>query len=94
MRSSTAILYLFSKIGNFSLFRPITSHSLVVVVQHGLAAPSSILLAPSVSSPCPDANGGIDLLMAKSSDWLTLRLVRVNQMWKGESSESPVMEGY
>ena len=57
---------------NFSLSGPATGHSLAASVRHGLAAPSSVLLAPLVSSPCPDTNGGIDLLAISSSEGLTL----------------------
>ena len=74
---------------DFSLSRLITGHSPIASVRRGLTTPY-VLLASPVSSPCPDANGGIDLL----ENWLTLRLVRVNQMRKGESSEFSVMEGY
>ena len=78
----------------FSLSRPATGHSPAASVQRGLAAPSSVLLAPPGSSPCPDTNGGIDLLAIESSDCLTLQLSRANHMWKGESTEFSVMEGY
>ena len=57
---------------DFSLFGPATSHSPVASVRCGLVAPSSVLFAPLVSSPCPDANRGIDLLAIESSDLLTL----------------------
>ena len=72
---------------NFSLSRPVTGHSPAVSVRHSLAAPLFALLVPLISSPCPNANGGIDPLAIGSSDWLTLRLPRTNQMWKGESTE-------
>ena len=52
-----------------------------------LITPSSVLLAHSISSPCPDVNGGIDPLAIGSSDWLILRLPRTNKMWEGESTK-------
>ena len=51
---------------------PATGHSTAASVRHGLTAPSFNLLAPPISYPCSDANGGIDLLPIGSSDWLTL----------------------
>ena len=62
----------------FSLSRLATDHSPTTSVWHGLAAPLSTLLAPPVSSSCPNANGGIGPLAIGSSDWLTLRLPRTN----------------
>ena len=78
----------------FSLSGPVIGHSHAASIQRGLAGPSSIMLAHPVSSPCTDANGGIDFLAIGSSDWLTLRLLRKNQMWKGESTKLQVTEGY
>ena len=46
----------------------LTGRSHAAGVQHDPVAPSSTLLAPPVSSPCPDANGGIDLLAIGSLD--------------------------
>ena len=65
---------------DFSLSRPTTGHSPASSVRRGLAAPSSTLLAPPVSSLCPNANGGIGPLAIGSSDWLTLRLLWANQV--------------
>ena len=67
------LIHLFQDRG-FSLSRHTTSHSLAASVRHGLTAPSSALLAPHVSSPCLDTNGGIGPLAIGSSNWLTLRL--------------------
>ena len=64
---------------DFSLFRPVIDHSPAASVRHGLAAPSSVLLAPLVSSPCPEAKGGIGPLTIGSSDWFTLLLPWTNQ---------------
>ena len=72
---------------DFSQSRLATSHSSTARVRHGLAAPSSAWLTPPVSSPCPDANGGIGPLAIGLLDWLTLRLPRKNKMWKGESTK-------
>ena len=69
------LVHLFQDRG-FSLSGPTTSHSRVASFRHGLAAPSSVFLAPPVSSSCPNANGGIDLLAIGSSECL-----------KGESIE-------
>ena len=52
----------------FSLSRPITGHSLTASIRRGFEASLSVLLAPPVSSPCREANGGIDLLEVGSSD--------------------------
>ena len=46
------LVYLFQDHG-FSLSRPATGHSPATSVRHGLAALSSALIAPLVSSPCP-----------------------------------------
>ena len=78
MHNWTVILYIFSKIVTFFLSGSATGHSLAVSVRRDLATLSSILLASHISSPCPDANGGIDLLAIRSSDCLTLRLPRAN----------------
>ena len=71
----------------FSPFRPIISHYSAVSNWLGLTSPSYVLLASPVSSPCPDANGGIDLLAICSSNWLTLQLPWTNQTWKRESTK-------
>ena len=79
-------MHLFQDHG-FSLSGPATGHSPTTSIRCGLAAPSSVLRAPPVSSPCPDANGGIDPLMIGSLNWLTLWLPRMNQMWEEGSVE-------
>ena len=56
--------------------------------------PSSALLAPLFSSPCLDANEGIDLRATESSGCLTLHSCQTNQIWKGEPLELLVMKGY
>ena len=48
---------------DFFLYGPTTGHSLVACVRRELATPSFVSLAPPASSPCLDANGGIDLLV-------------------------------
>ena len=53
---------------SFSSSGHATSPSPIQIVQHELVTPSSALLAPPVSFPCPNANGGIDLLEIGSSD--------------------------
>ena len=55
----------------FSLSRLATGHSPFASVRYDPVTPSSILLAPLVSSPCTNANGGNPLVIG-SSDWLTL----------------------
>ena len=55
------LLHLFQYRG-FSLSGSATGHSPATNVRRGLVAPSFVLLAPLVSSPCLDADGGIDLL--------------------------------
>ena len=77
---------------SFFLSRSTTSHSPTAIVQHEFVTPSSILLAPLSSSPCLDANGGINLLAIRSSDWLTLRLPRENNA-KGGTDRVPSDEG-
>ena len=79
---------------DFFLFGPATGHSLVASTRRDPATPSSVLLTPSVSSPFLDANRGIDPLAIGSLDWLTLRLPRMNQTWKGESTKFQVKKGY
>ena len=56
---------------DFSLSRPATGHSPFASVRYDPVTPSSILLAPLVSSPCTNANGGNPLRIG-SSDWLIL----------------------
>ena len=80
MQSSTAILHISStNITFFFLPGPVTGRSHVAGVQHDLVTPSSVLLVPSVSSPCLGVNGGIDFLAIGSSGCLTSRLPRTNQ---------------
>ena len=91
----TAILHVsFAKIAFF--FPPGLANDRfhVVDVQRNPAIPSSTLLAPLVSSPCLDANEGIDLWATGSSGCLTLQLCQKNQMWKGELSELLAAKGY
>ena len=52
------------------------------------------LVVPPAFSPCPDTNGGIDLLLIGSPGCLTLRLPRMNQMWNGGSTKLQVTKGY
>ena len=63
-------------------------------VQRDPAIPSSILLAPPVSSPCLDTNEEIDLRATGSSSCWSLQLCQTNHMWGGESSELLVAKGY
>ena len=65
---------------DFFLFGIATGHSSTASVRRDRATPSSIFLAPLISSPCLDANGGIDPLAIGSSDSLTLLLPRTNQI--------------
>ena len=53
---------------DFSLSGPATGHFPAASIRCGFATPSSTLLAPPVSSPCPNANGGIGPLAIGSSD--------------------------
>ena len=46
----------------FFLLGLVTSHSHAASIQLDPVTPSSASLVPFISSPCPDANGGIDLL--------------------------------
>ena len=85
---------LFSQDHTFFLFGLAKNHFHTADVQRDPAIPSFALLAPSVSSPCLDANEGIDLRATESSGCLTLQLCQMNQMWKGESSELLVVKGY
>ena len=62
-------------------------------VQHNLATPSSTLHVPYVSSLCPGANRGIDLLAIGSSGCLTSQLPWTNQTWEVELTELPMTEG-
>ena len=50
---------------------PAAGHSHAVSARPNLATPSSILLVPLAFSPCPESNGGIDLL----ADWFIGMLV-------------------
>ena len=75
------------QVRSFFLPGTTTNHPHVASVQHELIAPTYVLLAPPASSPSPDANGGIDLQVFDAPDCLTLQLLRVDQMQKGESKE-------
>ena len=69
MEGSTAILLISStKIEFFFLPGPTTGHSHAIGIQNYPITPSSALLVPHVSSPCSDANGGIDPLALGSPD--------------------------
>ena len=78
----------------FSQSEPTIGHSPIASVRRGLTTPSSALLSPLVSSPCPNANRGIGPLAIGLSDWFTLWLPRMNQTWKGESTKVYVVKGY
>ena len=62
----------------FCQSKPTTGHSHVVSARHYLATPSSILLVPLAFFSCPDANGGIDLLVIGSLECSLSRLPRAN----------------
>ena len=87
------LVHLFQDHGFFQS-RPATGHSHATSVQHDLATPSSVLLVPPTLSSCLDANRGINLLVIDLSDYLSLRLPRTNQTWKGESTGFQVKKGY
>ena len=53
-------------------------HSRVISARLDLATLLSILLISLAFSPCPDANGGIGLLLIGSSERSSLHLPRVN----------------
>ena len=55
---------------------PRTGRSRVVSAQPDLATPSSVLLVPLAFSPCPNIEGGIDLLAIGSSECLSSQLPR------------------
>ena len=78
----------------FFLPRPTNDRFHVANVQRDPTIPSSILLAPPVSSSYLDANEGIDLRATGSSSCLSSQLYQTNQMWKGELSELLVGKGY
>ena len=80
------LVYLFQD-RDFSQSGLATGYSPAASVRRGRTAPSFALLAPPVSFPCPNANGGISPLAIGLPNWLTLRLPRMNQTWKGESTE-------
>ena len=50
---------------------PATGHSRFVSAQPDLATPSSVLFVPLAFSPCPESNGGIDLLTIGRSECLS-----------------------
>ena len=72
MQLNRYLVHLFQDHG-FSQSGPATGHSRAASIRHGLATPLSALLAPPVSSPCPNANGGIGPLVIRLPDWLTLQ---------------------
>ena len=53
-------------------FCPMAGHSHAANDQHDLTTPSSVVLVPPAFSPCPDVNGGLDLLAIGSLECLTL----------------------
>ena len=63
-------------------------------VQRDPTIPSSVVLPPSVSSPCLDTNEEIDLRATGSPGCWSLNLCQTNQMWGGEPSELLVAKGY
>ena len=79
MHSSTAILFIFSKIMAFLylssqlVILPLQAFSMALQFRHLFCL---VLLFPLY----PNANEGIDLLVIGSSNWLTLRPPRTNQM--------------
>ena len=76
---------LFSQDRAFFLPRPANDRFHAANVRCDLVIPSFSLLAPPASSPSPDANGGIDLQGFDALNCSTLRLLRVDQIQKGES---------
>ena len=64
---------------NFFQSRPAIDHSRVVSARPGLVTLLSVLLIPLAFSPCPDANGGIGLLVVGSPECSSLRLLWANQ---------------
>ena len=82
-----AFWHILSKFEGFFLPGTATNHSHVASVQRELVTLASISPTPPASSPSPDANGGTNLHVFNASDCSTLRLLRVERMWKGESKE-------
>ena len=78
----------------FFLLGPANNHFHAEDVQRDPVIPLSTLPSPLVSSPCLNANEGIDLQAIGSSDCLTLELGQTDQIWKGEPSELLVAKGY
>ena len=68
---------------SFFLSGFVTGHSPTASIRHDPITPSSVLLAPPISSPCPDTNGGIDHLAIGSSDWLALWLLNKSDVGGG-----------
>ena len=86
--------HLFYQDRAFFLPRPVDNRFHSIDVQRDPAIPSSILPTPPVSSPCLDANEGIDLHATRSPGCWSLHLCQTNQMWGGELLELLVVEGY
>ena len=63
---------------DFFQSRLVAGHSSVVNSRPNLATFSSVLFVSLAFSPCPDANGGIDLLVIGSSECSSLHLPQVN----------------
>ena len=53
-------------ISQLSLSKPANGHFPVASFRRDFATPSSVLLAPPISFPCPNANGGIGSLVIGS----------------------------
>ena len=79
--------HILSKLEVFFLPETAIDHSHVASVQRELVTPASVSPAPPASSPSLGANEGIDLQVFEASNCLTLRLLRVDCMRKGESKE-------
>ena len=87
MFSTIVISYILSKFEDFFLPRTATNHSHIASVQLELITHASVSPASPASSPSLDTNGRIDIQVFDASDCLTLRLLRVDRMRKGESKE-------
>ena len=85
---------LFHQDSAFLLLGPANGRFPAVNVQCDPAIPSSVLIAPPISSPCLGANEEIYLQVIGSLGCWSLHLHQKNQMWGGEPSELLVVEGY
>ena len=75
------------QICDFFSSRLATDHSHAGSVQREFVTLASVSPASPASSPSPNANGGIGLQVFDALNCLTLQLLRVDQMRKGESKE-------